>query len=68
MNFNGYGIIEPNIQTVIIPATSFYSPYWVLNLMLFTAFLIGLFIGFGSFYGWKRLFFKIQMMIAENFL
>lgn len=68
MNFNGYGIIEPNIQTVIIPATSFYSPYWVLNLMLFAMFLLGLIIGVGSVYGWKRLFFKIQMMVAENFL
>jgi len=66
MNFNGYGIIEPNIQTFIIPATSFYSPYWVLNLMLFAMFLLGLIIGVGSVYGWKRLFFRIQMIFAEN--
>ena len=66
MNFNGYGIIDPNIQTVIIPATSFYAPYWVLNLMLFATFIIGLIIGFGSVYGWKRLFFRIQMIFAEN--
>ena len=68
MSFNLSDIIEPDVQTIIIPATSFYSPYWVLNLMLFAAFIIGLIIGFGSFYGWKRLFFKIQMIIAENFL
>lgn len=52
-------------DTVIIPASSFYAPYWVLNLMLFGVFMAGLIIGIGSTYGWRQLYFRISMILSE---
>jgi hypothetical protein len=44
---------------LVIPSDYFYCPYWFLNAGGILIFIIGLIIGFGSVYGWKKLFFRI---------
>lgn len=44
---------------LVIPADYFYCPYWLLNIGGICLFLLGVFIGIGSVFGWKRLFFRI---------
>jgi hypothetical protein len=46
-------------KVLIIPADYFYCPYWLLNIGGFFIFALGIIIGIGSIYGWKRLFFRI---------
>lgn len=45
-------IIDP---LVVIPATSFYAPYWMLDLMLLGAVIIGLAIGLLAAWGPAKL-------------
>ncbi|WOF15998.1 hypothetical protein F1737_04410 [Methanoplanus sp. FWC-SCC4] len=54
-----------NADLIVISANSFYCPYWFLNLSLFSVFLLGLIIGFGSVYGWKQLFFKLMTIFSH---
>jgi hypothetical protein len=50
-------------DVILVPAGSFYCPYWLLNVMLFSCFILGAIIGIGSVYGWKKLYLRIMTKI-----
>lgn len=58
-------LITPDrtLDLITIPANYFYCPYWVLNVALFLIFVLGLIIGIGSIYGWKKLFLQIVTLV-----
>jgi hypothetical protein len=53
----------PGTDCILIPAGSFFCPYWMLDLAIILIFWLGLIIGFGSAFGWKQLYFRIMTKI-----
>jgi hypothetical protein len=50
---------------LVIPADYFYCPYWLLNIGGFLIFILGFFVGIGSIYGWRKLFFRILTLLNQ---
>ena len=70
ININPVSLNAKLIQGVsenilVIHADYFYCPYWLLNIGGFLIFAIGIIIGIGSIYGWKKLFFKILTLLNQ---
>jgi hypothetical protein len=53
----------PVIQMMQIPANYYFSPWWVLGLMLFGMFIVGMIYGMGAVIGWKEFVQKIRILI-----
>jgi hypothetical protein len=56
-----------SVDWILISVDYFYCPYWLLNVGIISLFVIGVIYGFGCGYGWKRLYFAIQMLILRLF-
>jgi hypothetical protein len=52
-------------NVLVISADYFYCPYWVLNIGGFLIFMLGLIVGIGSIYGWRKLFFRILTLVNQ---
>lgn len=53
----------PAIQLMQIPADYYFSPWWVLGLMLFGMFIFGMVYGMGTVIGWMEFVQKIRVLI-----
>ena len=55
--------VTTNIQLLQIPSNYFYSPWWVLGVLLFVLFVGGMIFGMGSVIGWKEFVQKIRILV-----
>lgn len=51
------------VEMMQIPADYYFSPWWVLGVMLFVMFVGGMVYGMGTVIGWKEFAQKIRLMI-----
>ena len=56
-------LTAPAMQMIQIPANYYFSPWWVLGLMLLVMFVGGMVFGMGSVIGWMEFVQKIRLMI-----
>ncbi len=56
-------LTAPAIQMMQIPANYYFSPWWVLGLMLFGMFIVGMIYGMGAAIGWKVFVQKIRILV-----
>jgi hypothetical protein len=69
MNMNLSQIVaiqEATQDVILVPAESFFCPYWMINTGGFLLFMAGIIIGVGSVYGWKKLFFRILILMNQR--
>ena len=43
--------VGPTIQVMMVPAGSFYAPYWLVNVGIVFVFVLGM----ATAYGWKKI-------------
>ncbi len=56
-------LTAPAIQMMQIPANYYFSPWWVLGVLLFGMFVLGMTWGMMAVVGWKEFVQKIKILI-----